>query len=734
MVRTCPQCGGAGQVDLEPVPCLPRRRAGREDAPAQGRGPGRDRGRHPAADGRRGRGRACAAARRATSTSSCGSSPTSSSSATGRTCTSSRRSPRSVAALGAELEVPTLDGAEKLKVPAGAQPGDTVVLRGKGLPRLRRSGKGDLVVHLKVDGAAQAHGQAARAAPGGRGRGGRTPGRLPQGARPHRGQRLSADYLTVTCRLPAGAEEQLAQRARALAGARVSGRERRRRGRRHGVHRERRGRRAVLGVCEGLAALGAQRARHRPLRGAGLARRVPAPRGAARRSGRCSGWTPTRSAPTPPPDGRVHLVVEPRQAFGSGLARVHAARAPAARGPAGRPGGASSTSAPAPGSWRSPRARSARPGSWGSTSTSRRCASRTRPSRAQPQRLAGRALRRVDLGAARRGRVRPDPRQPDPASRSQPLLADLRALLAPGGRAGALRADGRPARRRARRSWRRCGFAVRARPRARGVGRAGVHGRGPGFGVRGPAEPAPIPPSENERHPPRAARRATIAPGEVRVPAEAAHHARVARVAPGRPGRAARPRRRRRDRHARALGGQARAGSRSTRVERERGEPPAPLVLGLAVLHTQAFDWAVEKATELGATAVVPVLAGRVQGGRHAARVERWQRLADAAVAQCGRSRAAGGRRAAATRRVPRGRPRGAAGRRARRGAAGVARGRRRRHHGARRPRGRLHRRGIGGDPGAGFVGLPLGPRILRAETAAMAALTLAQSLAGWLR
>ncbi|OYV88784.1 MAG: hypothetical protein B7Z68_12805, partial [Acidobacteria bacterium 21-70-11] len=34
----------------------------------------------------------------------------------------------------------------------------------------------------------------------------------------------------------------------------------------------------------------------------------------------------------------------------------------------------------------------------------------------------------------------------------------------------------------------------------------------------------------------------------------------------------------------------------------------------------------------------------------------------------------------------------------------------------------------------AGFVGLPLGPRILRAETAAVAALTLAQSLAGWLR
>ncbi len=55
-----------------------------------------------------------------------------------------------VAALGTELEVPTLDGNAPLKVPQGAQPGDTVVLKGKGLPRIRRSGRGDLVVHLRV--------------------------------------------------------------------------------------------------------------------------------------------------------------------------------------------------------------------------------------------------------------------------------------------------------------------------------------------------------------------------------------------------------------------------------------------------------------------------------------------------------------------------------------------------------------------------------------------------------
>jgi molecular chaperone DnaJ len=55
-----------------------------------------------------------------------------------------------VAALGTEIEVPALEGSEKLTIPAGTQPGDTVVLRGKGLPRLRRAGRGDLVVHLTI--------------------------------------------------------------------------------------------------------------------------------------------------------------------------------------------------------------------------------------------------------------------------------------------------------------------------------------------------------------------------------------------------------------------------------------------------------------------------------------------------------------------------------------------------------------------------------------------------------
>jgi molecular chaperone DnaJ len=55
-----------------------------------------------------------------------------------------------LAALGTEVEVPTLDAHEKVQVPAGTQPGDTITLRSKGLARLRRGGKGDLVVHFRV--------------------------------------------------------------------------------------------------------------------------------------------------------------------------------------------------------------------------------------------------------------------------------------------------------------------------------------------------------------------------------------------------------------------------------------------------------------------------------------------------------------------------------------------------------------------------------------------------------
>ncbi len=54
------------------------------------------------------------------------------------------------AALGATLTVPTVEGADEVEVPAGAQSGHEIRLRGKGVPRLRGAGRGDLHVIVNV--------------------------------------------------------------------------------------------------------------------------------------------------------------------------------------------------------------------------------------------------------------------------------------------------------------------------------------------------------------------------------------------------------------------------------------------------------------------------------------------------------------------------------------------------------------------------------------------------------
>ena len=59
--------------------------------------------------------------------------------------------PAPVAALGAKLEVPTLEGAEEVHVRPGTQPGELYELRGRGMPMLRRPGRrGDLRVIVNV--------------------------------------------------------------------------------------------------------------------------------------------------------------------------------------------------------------------------------------------------------------------------------------------------------------------------------------------------------------------------------------------------------------------------------------------------------------------------------------------------------------------------------------------------------------------------------------------------------
>lgn len=54
------------------------------------------------------------------------------------------------AALGGSAEVPTVDGKARLKIAAGTQPGKVLRLRGKGLPQMNSSVKGDLLVNVMV--------------------------------------------------------------------------------------------------------------------------------------------------------------------------------------------------------------------------------------------------------------------------------------------------------------------------------------------------------------------------------------------------------------------------------------------------------------------------------------------------------------------------------------------------------------------------------------------------------
>jgi molecular chaperone DnaJ len=55
------------------------------------------------------------------------------------------------AALGTEVEVPTLEGKVALRVPEGTQSGRVLRLAGKGLPALGQRGRGDLLARIFVE-------------------------------------------------------------------------------------------------------------------------------------------------------------------------------------------------------------------------------------------------------------------------------------------------------------------------------------------------------------------------------------------------------------------------------------------------------------------------------------------------------------------------------------------------------------------------------------------------------
>jgi molecular chaperone DnaJ len=54
------------------------------------------------------------------------------------------------AALGGTIEVPTLQGKEKFKIPRGTQNGKNFRLKGKGIPHIRGFGHGDQIIEVSV--------------------------------------------------------------------------------------------------------------------------------------------------------------------------------------------------------------------------------------------------------------------------------------------------------------------------------------------------------------------------------------------------------------------------------------------------------------------------------------------------------------------------------------------------------------------------------------------------------
>lgn len=72
-------------------------------------------------------------------------------------------------------------------------------------------------------------------------------------------------------------------------------------------------------------------------------------------------------------------------------------------------------------------------------------------------------------------------------------------------------------------------------------------------------------------------------------------------------------------------------------------ESPLNIELGIAISKGDRMDWVIQKATELGVTAIAPLITERVEvrlkGGREERRLLHWQGIAIAACEQCGRNR-----------------------------------------------------------------------------------------------
>lgn len=163
-------------------------------------------------------------------------------------------------------------------------------------------------------------------------------------------------------------------------------------------------------------------------------------------------------------------------------------------------------------------------------------------------------------------------------------------------------------------------------------------------------------------------------------------------------------------------------------------ESPLSLTLAQGVSRGERMDWVVQKATELGVTRIIPVLTERTVVKLDARQAERklahWRGIATAACEQCGRDRipaidepvdtaeflAKAERRATRVLLSPTASLRIADVPRSEAGAIVLI-----------GPEGGLAEAEQQAAVAAGFVGVRLGPRVLRTETAAVTALTLLQ-------
>jgi len=172
-------------------------------------------------------------------------------------------------------------------------------------------------------------------------------------------------------------------------------------------------------------------------------------------------------------------------------------------------------------------------------------------------------------------------------------------------------------------------------------------------------------------------------------------------------------------------------------AKREAARPEADVWIAFGLAKGEKADWVVQKATELGASRLVPWKAERsvvrLEGERGAERARRWQRIAADAARQCGRSDvpevAPPAELGEALRAPPgfarlafdtTGAPLASAVGRAAAGFLAVI-----------GPEGGMTDGELRACREAGCQVVSLGPRVLRAETAAIAAVALIQHLAG---